>query len=1231
MTYASRLFSLICPIALLGLTLTASSASGQINEDWEVVRADGPPQKSWTGQKSHEERRTQATLDMRPLQEEDVQVGDQIQLALFQNQHVGTVTSVTEHVPGVLQVRGDLDSGEWGYFVLSYREGRTRMMIRPIGEHDGSFEVRYDPNLESHVLIENGPEVFRPGPRDDAARPPNSDSGPSGVGKAEEGESSKSSESSPSRVTGESPKLDVMVVYTPAVEAEKEDIGLAISQQIGETQETIENTEVDLEVNLAHYEEVDYSGSGNTYTDLLRLTDSYTYDYVDGEYMNEVHHWRFEHQADLVALIVEGASGYGWIPGGFGEEGVPEHGFFVTGGAGLGSFNSWLFTHELGHTTGMHHSRMQDYNAAPEDGGRVEYATGWRWITDEDPYVSTMSYVEFENVDATRLPTFSSPDLLHEDEVPKGSDGENGDVSWPPSVHQEYGPADNRQSLQDIKAGLTSQGTSPYVTPDVMVPTRVLGNAPADTLIIPVQSTGNAIFSGQMDLKGPDAQEFELLSPDTLDVLPQEIDSVRISYDPATPNEHEAVLEVAHNASNKKDPFKVNLEVVDPDHFITTWRTTSSEESITIPTETSPVDSNTISTEMSPVDYDFEIHWGDGTTESYSGEDPDPSHTYSSAGSHTIEISGTFPRIFLNDPFDRNPNSNKLQQIDQWGAIQWESMQGAFAGAKNVISPASDAPDLTNVNSMSRMFAGAHRFNGDVSSWNVSNAVNMSDMFSGASSFNQNIGRWDVSNVTDMSGMFRHASSFNQEIDDWDISSVTSTVDMFREAYSFNQDIGAWNTGNVTDMRAMFRLASSFDQDISDWDVSGVEHFEHEVFGGFLNGSNISSTNYDALLIGWAVQDLNGNIKLGAGAEYCNGDPFRTHLTKAFGWTINDGGQATGCPKEVLHGSESQQIDTDGVFQFGPLGMSLDVSDLQTSGRVTATRYGNSPNNVEGISETNISQYRVVIAGGGVSFDSADLRFAVSELDGIDQPGDVTVYSRKQPDDGTFEALPTTVDDNGTSDDISDDTLSVTTGSLSEFVFASDDNPLPVEIAKFRGATIEDGVRLTWQTSSETNNAGFEIQRKVENSLWEQVGYVTSKASGGTTAEAQSYQYTTKDLSVGTHQFRLKQVDLDGNSMIHGPIEVQVQMEKALSLTPPVPNPVSSTATLSFAVKEQGQATVAVYDMLGRRAAILFKGSPTPGESNRLELNASNFSSGSYILRLRASGQTESQRMTVVR
>lgn len=1296
-----RLSPLLCAAALLGLASGPPLALGQTGGDWELIRVEGPTQKSWAKQDDHERRRARITLDTGPLEERSVQEGKQVRLSLFQSQHTGTVTDVTEDVPGVLQVRGDLDGSEWGYFILSYKEGRTSLVVRPIGEHRGAFRVSYDPAQKAHVLVEHGPEAYERDLQDDAVRTPRLDSGWSG----EEGAAGTTGASTPSepsdmRAREDSSELDVMVVYTPAAAAEAkergEDIDLAISQAIGNARETIENTEVELKVNLAHYNEVAYEESGSIRTDLSRLADSYTLDFVGGEYMNEVHWWRFQHQADLVALLVEEGGGIAYLPVRWDQGNNPEAGFSVTGVGGPLT-STLAFIHELGHNTGMEHSRMQDDRAAPEVGGQAEYATGWRWITEGEPYVSVMSYSRFEGEFATQLPTFSTPDLLHKGKVPKGSDGENGDASWPASVHRKYGPADNRKSLQDVKADLTSQGTSPYVTPDVALPATVVGNPPADTLVVPIRSTGNATLSAQVSLKWPDAEHFEMLSPKEIEVLPQKEDSVYVRYDPTTADEHEAVLEVTHNASNLESPYEVGFEVTDPGLFITTWKTTSSGESVTVPTGGSDTG-----------EYDFEIDWGDGTTESYSGDDPDPSHTYSSAGTHTIAIAGTFPRIALGSGGD----AQKLRSIDQWGTIQWESMQGAFKGAENAVVGATDAPDLTNVTSMSGMFAGAESFNGDIGDWDVSSVTDMSAMFRGARSFDQDISGWDVSGVTDMSEMFADAHDFNQDIGGWDtgdvtdmskmfirarsfngdiggwdVSSVTDMSEMFVRARDFNQDIGGWDTGNVTKMQRMFLAASSFNQDIGEWDVSGVsnmrgmfaraftfnqdisdwdvssvtnmssmfsyaEAFDQDLgqwnisgvkpanstgeqagLAQMFTGSGLSAENYDQTLIGWAVQDLNAGLTLGAdGVKYCNAGPSRTHLEEAFGWTVSDGGQASGCLEAVLEGSKARQVDADGAFAFDPVGMAMGMSGLQSSGRITATRYGNGPSNIDGIPEPSVSQYRVVVAGGGVTFDSADLRFAVSEFGGIDQPSDVTVYRRSQPGHGTFESLATTVDDNGAPDDISDDTLSTTTESFSEFVLASNANPLPVEMASFNATVMEDKVRLTWQVASETKNAGFEVQRRATggSSTWKKIGFVESKASGDTTTEARTYRFTNRDLpyEADSLAYRLRQVDIDGSASYSGEVAVSRGVEEA-QLLGTYPNPARRQATLRYAVPQRQDVKISLYNVLGQRVRTVVDGK-RKGRHKRV-LNTSKLSSGVYFLRLEAEDATRTQKLAVLR
>ena len=75
-----------------------------------------------------------------------------------------------------------------------------------------------------------------------------------------------------------------------------------------------------------------------------------------------------------------------------------------------------------------------------------------------------------------------------------------------------------------------------------------------------------------------------------------------------------------------------------------------------------------------------------------------------------------------------------------------------------------EAWDVSRVADMSRMFAHAKFFGGDLSKWNVSSVKDMGSMFLGATSFNGDLSKWDVSRVKDMYGMFWGATFFNRKL-----------------------------------------------------------------------------------------------------------------------------------------------------------------------------------------------------------------------------------------------------------------------------------------------------------------------------------------------------------------------------------------------------------------------------------------------------------------------------------
>ena len=214
--------------------------------------------------------------------------------------------------------------------------------------------------------------------------------------------------------------------------------------------------------------------------------------------------------------------------------------------------------------------------------------------------------------------------------------------------------------------------------------------------------------------------------------------------------------------------------------------------------------------------YNFNINWGDGSTDS--NVTKTTSHQYEEEGLYTVSISGEYPHIYK-----FCSNEQNLQSVEQWGTQKWKSMKESFKNCKEFSTINTEkTPNLSNVKSMYRTFYNAHMFNADISTWDVSTVTDMSSMFYHAEKFNQNIGAWDLSSVKDTSFMFNYASTFNQDISHWDVSSVVDMQLMFRSAEMFNQDISLWDISSVKKTYNMFKGATNFKQNLDNWDTSSI-------------------------------------------------------------------------------------------------------------------------------------------------------------------------------------------------------------------------------------------------------------------------------------------------------------------------------------------------------------------------------------------------------------------------
>jgi surface protein len=336
--------------------------------------------------------------------------------------------------------------------------------------------------------------------------------------------------------------------------------------------------------------------------------------------------------------------------------------------------------------------------------------------------------------------------------------------------------------------------------------------------------------------------------------------------------------------------------------FLSTWNTaqagTSNSQQIQLPL-------------VNGGDYDFEVDWGDGNSNTITEWDSAAkTHTYNSSGNYTVNIVGTINGWMFNNTDDKL----KLSNVEQWGCLQPGNTGNAFYGCTNLTSNAADSMNTTGTTNMASMFRSCPAFNGDVSGWDMGSTTNTAHMFRDCSTFNSDLSAWNVSSVTDFSHMLRNCVDFDKDVSSWNTTSATSLSSLFYGCTVFNQDVSGWETANVTLMPATFRLCPAFNQDVSSWNTANVTSmlymfrastsFDQNLgtwnvasltnANGMFQDSQISTTNWSALLIGWDAQTVQFDVDLHGGTSTYNaaGGTARTNLVNDDSWNITDGGAA---------------------------------------------------------------------------------------------------------------------------------------------------------------------------------------------------------------------------------------------------------------------------------------------------------------------------------------------------
>ncbi len=289
---------------------------------------------------------------------------------------------------------------------------------------------------------------------------------------------------------------------------------------------------------------------------------------------------------------------------------------------------------------------------------------------------------------------------------------------------------------------------------------------------------------------------------------------------------------------------------------------------------------------------------------------------------------------------------------------------------------------------------------------------------------------------------------------------------------------------------------------------------------------------------------------------------------------------------------------------IGNLGAVLSSSN--NPGTVSIARYHKPFENAGNSSLTGIQRSYLIQPSNNTAL-STTLRFYYldAELNGKDE----NTLSLWQSNDGVSWTYIGVDERNATENFVQKNNIS----SLSWFTLTDASNVLPVRLVSFK-ATCQNGYTLLqWQTGSEVNATSFTIEKSSNGTTWNTLQTVA--ATNALNGSVYSYQ----DASLqATAYYRIQMKDKIGN-VSYSPVFSGGCSE----ITRPMlvyPNPAHNSATVSFAVRQNGSAVVLLYSLHGQ---LLFsrKAAVSIG-TNNIVIPVANLAAGTYGVKLILNGQT---------
>ena len=182
---------------------------------------------------------------------------------------------------------------------------------------------------------------------------------------------------------------------------------------------------------------------------------------------------------------------------------------------------------------------------------------------------------------------------------------------------------------------------------------------------------------------------------------------------------------------------------------------------------------------------------------------------------------------------------------------------------------------------------------------------------------------------------------------------------------------------------------------------------------------------------------------------------------------------------------------------------------------------------------------------------------------------------------------------------------------------------LPVSMLSFGASLInKNTVSLSWETATELNNKGWEIERAELNTgnnyTWLTIGFTGGKDISNA---INKYSFTDNNTSVQKfYAYRLKQIDYNGNYVYSNIVTIIPDYNNTLELNA-FPNPARTSTTLRFNILQKGNVSMNLYTMSGVPVKQIINETMEEGMYSR-SLLFDNLAAGNYIIRLNSDSKT---------